>query len=156
VWHALLVKRHRISPHPLLPTDDSGTQASAGEPTEPFTYHLRRVSVFALVLLGVLGILTVLLPPVVGPEPVAGIEVTLPPWPFWWMFTLEDWFGLSGLLYGGAALFTLLILVPFVDRNSRRHWRSRPVAMTIVAIVFIAIVVLSVLALLLPAAKHLM
>jgi ubiquinol-cytochrome c reductase cytochrome b subunit len=72
------------------------------------------------------------------------------------MFTLEDWFGLSGLLYGGAALFVLLILVPFVDRNARRHWRSRPVAMTIAAIVFVAIVVLSILAVILPAAKHLM
>jgi ubiquinol-cytochrome c reductase cytochrome b subunit len=156
VWHALLVKRHRISPHPALPTDASGTQAASGEPTEPFTYHLRRISVFALVLLGVLGVLTVLLPPVVGPDPVAGIEVTLPPWPFWWMFTLEDWIGLSGILYGGAALFILLILVPFVDRNARRHWRSRSVAMTLAAIVFVAIVVLSILAVLLPTAKHLM
>lgn len=156
VWHALLVKRHRISPHPALPTDASGTQAAGDEPTEPFTYHLRRVGVFALLLLGVLGILTVLLPPVIGPEPVADIEVTLPPWPFWWMFTLEDWIGLSGILYGGAALFTLLILVPFADRNARRHWHSRPVAMTIAAIVFVAIIVLSILAVLLPAAKHLM
>src|SRR6266545_3007547 len=29
VWHALLIKRHRISPHPSLPTDATGTQAGA-------------------------------------------------------------------------------------------------------------------------------
>ncbi len=156
VWHALLIKRHRISPHPSLPTDATGTQAGADEPTEPFTQHLRRVSAFALVVLGALGILTVLLPPVVGPEPVAGIEVTLPPWPFWWMFTLENWIGLSGILYGGAALFLLLILVPFVDRNARRHWRTRPVAMSLAAVVVIAIIVLTILAVTTPAAKHLM
>jgi len=155
VWHALLIKRHGISPHPALPTDETGTQAASDEPTEPFTHHLRRVTAFALVLLGALGILTVLLPPTVGPEPVAGIEVTRPPWPFWWMFTLENWIGLSGILWGGGALFLLLILVPFVDRNDRRHWRSRPVAMTLAAIVLLAMIVLSILAVTTTPAQHL-
>jgi len=143
--HGLLVKRHRISPHPSLPTDASGYQAPADEPTEPFTHHLRRIGAFALVLLGVLGILAVLLPPEVGPNAVAGIEVTKPPWNFWWMFTLENWVGLSGILFGGGALFLLLALVPFVDRNPNRHWRKRPVAMTLAALVLISIAVLTVL-----------
>ena len=156
VWPALLIKRHRISPHPALPTDATGTQASAAEPTEPFTHHLRRVSAFALVVLGALGVLTVVLPPAVGPDPVAGLEVTLPPWPFWWMFTLENWIGLSGILYGAGALFLLLILVPFVDRNARRHWRTRPVARVCAAVVVVAMIVLSILAVTTPAAQHLM
>ena len=92
-------------------------------------------------------------PPLVGPEPVAGIEVTLP---FWWMFTLENWLGLSGILYGAGVLFLLLVLVPFVDRNARRHWRSRPVAMSLAAAVLIVMIVLSILAITTPAAKHLM
>lgn len=33
VLHGLLVKRHKISPHPSLPTDASGYQAPADEPT---------------------------------------------------------------------------------------------------------------------------
>lgn len=156
VWHALLVKRHRISPHPSLPTDESGTQAPADEPAEPFTHHLRRVSAFALIELGALGILAVLLPPAIGPEPVAGIEVTRPLWPFWWMFAIENWVGLSGILWGGLALFILLFLVPFVDRNTHRHWRTRPVAMTLAAIVVVAIIVLSILAVTTTAAQHLM
>jgi ubiquinol-cytochrome c reductase cytochrome b subunit len=156
VWHGLLVKRHRISPHPSLPTDASGTQATTAEPTEPFTHHLRRVTAFSLVVLGVLGLLTVLFPPVVGPEPVAGLEVTLPPWPFWWMFTLENWLGLSGILWGGAGLFLILVLVPFVDRNARRHWRTRPVAISLATLVVVAIIVLTILAVTTPAAKHLM
>ena len=32
--HGLLVKRHKISPHPSLPTDASGYQAPADEPTD--------------------------------------------------------------------------------------------------------------------------
>jgi hypothetical protein len=70
-------------PRPAL--NDPGAEqvdASFVEPTEPFTAHLRRVGAFALVLLAGLLVLAVLLPPSVGPTPVAGIEVTRPPWIF--------------------------------------------------------------------------
>lgn len=143
--HGLLVKRHKISPHPSLPTDASGYQASPEEPVEPFTHHLRRIAAFGLVLLGVLGLLAVLWPPEVGPAPVMGIEVTKPPWNFWWVFTLENWIGLPGIMYGTAALFVLLVILPFVDRNPARHWRQRPVAMTIAFLVLLAIATLTIL-----------
>jgi quinol-cytochrome oxidoreductase complex cytochrome b subunit len=145
VLHGLLVKRHKISPHPSLPTDASGYQAPPDEPTEPFTHHLRRIGAFGLVLLGVLGLLAVFRPPQVGPAPVAGLEVTKPPWNFWWMFTLENWVGLPGILYGGAALFLLLTILPFVDRNPNRHWRKRPIAMALGALVLVIIATLTIL-----------
>lgn len=153
--HGLLVKRHRISPHPDLPTDATGDQAPAEEPTEPFTHHLRRIGAFGLVLTGLLGVLSVLAPPAVGPPPVAGLEITEPPWPFWWMFTLEDQMGLSGLLYGGGALFLLLVLVPFVDRNPNRSWRRRPVAMALALLVVLTLVALTVLMLFTAPEAHL-
>ncbi len=161
--HALLIKRHRISPHPALqprpPADrlsHAGEQARPDEPTEPFTHHLRRISAFALVLLAGLMILAVLVPPAVGPTPVAGVEVTKPPWMFWWMFTLENWLGLSGILWGSAVLFAVLVAVPFVDRGPERHWRRRPVAIGLAAAIVLAIIVLSLLTLLTTPAQHLM
>ncbi|MEU6555241.1 hypothetical protein ABZ915_33950 [Streptomyces sp. NPDC046915] len=45
VWHALLIKRHMISSCPEI-------QASAFEPSKPFTAHLRLVAAFGLILLG--------------------------------------------------------------------------------------------------------
>jgi ubiquinol-cytochrome c reductase cytochrome b subunit len=143
--HGLLVKRHKISPHPALPTDPSGDQAPAEEPTEPFTHHLRRIGAFGLAVTGIIGILAVLLPPSVGPAPVLGLEVTKPPWNFWWMFTLENWIGLPGILYGGGALFLLLGILPFVDRNPNRYWTRRPVAMTLGLLVLLAVVALTIL-----------
>jgi ubiquinol-cytochrome c reductase cytochrome b subunit len=155
VFHGLLVKRHRISPHPALPADESGEQASADEPAEPFTHHLRRIAAFGLVLTGILGILAVLWPPSVGPRPVAGLEITRPLWNFWWMFTLENWVGLPGIVYGGGVLFALLVALPFVDRNPRRYWRQRPVAMTVGALLVIILATLTVLMLFTTAKTHL-
>ena len=155
VLHFLLVKKHKISPHPLLPADESGQQAPAAEPTEPFTHHLRRISAFGISLLGLLGILAVLAPPEVGPPPVMGIEVTRPPWNFWWMFTLENWFGLSGILYGELALFGLLIILPFIDRNPNRYWRRRPVAMTVALAMVLAMIALTLLLGITRAQQHL-
>lgn len=155
VLHGLLVKRHRISPHPALPTDASGDQAPSEEPTEPFTHHVRRIGAFGLVLTGLLGILAVLVPPEVGPRPVAGLEITRPPWSFWWMFTLENWVGLSGILYGGGALFLLLVSLPFIDRNPNRWWRHRPVAMTLGLLVVLTLVTLTVLMAFTPVETHL-
>ncbi|CAL8972702.1 Cytochrome b6 [Propionicimonas sp. T2.31MG-18] len=153
--HALLVKRHRISPHPSLTADDESTDAPAAEPVEPFTHHLRRISALGLALLGALGLLAVTFPPPVGPAPVEGIEVTKPMWPFWWMFTLENWIGLSGILYGGGALFTILVALPFIDRNPHRAWRHRRVAMTIASAIVAAIIVLTILMAFTTAKTHL-
>ncbi|WP_263730527.1 cytochrome b [Cellulomonas sp. SG140] len=155
VLHGLLVKKHKISPHPSLPADDTGTQAPADEPTEPFTHHLRRIAAFGVVVLGIAGILAVLAPPPVGAPPVAGIEITRPPWMFWWVFTLENWVGLSGILWGELAFFALLVAVPFIDRNPRRSWRQRPVAMSIAGSVVVLLVVLTVLMAATPAKQHL-
>src|SRR6266516_1752321 len=163
--HALLIKKHKISPHPALPAtvpdspatlnaepdpdapDTVTTAAGPGEtfvePTEPFTHHLRRVAAFGLVLLAGLSLLAVLFPPAIGPTPVAGIEVTKPLWVYWWMFTLEDWFGLPAILWGAGVLFGLLVLLPFIDRRPARSWRARPVAMILGAAVLIAFIVLT-------------
>ncbi|MDO8120724.1 cytochrome b N-terminal domain-containing protein [Isoptericola sp. b490] len=155
VLHGLLVKKHRISPHPALPTDASGTQAPADEPTAPFTHHLRRIAAFGLALLGILGILAVLLPPAVGAPPVEGIEITRPPWMFWWVFTLENWIGLSGILWGELAFFALLVALPFIDRNPNRLWRRRPVAVALGSVLMVLLAVLTVLMVVTPAKQHL-
>lgn len=155
ILHFLLVKRHGVSPHPSLPAGASGEQASAAELTEPFTRHIRRLVAFGIALAGILGILAVLLPAPQGPTPVAGIEVTKPPWMFWWPFTLENWFGLSAIVWGEVVFFVILVIVPVVDRNPNRLWRRRPVAMISGLVVALAVIVLTVLMAITPTEVHL-
>ncbi|MBN0043065.1 cytochrome bc complex cytochrome b subunit [Streptomyces actuosus] len=137
VWHGLLVKRHRISPHPAIPKPQK-------EVAEPFTAHLKRVGAFGLVLLGALSLLAVLVPPVLGPTPVDGIEITRPLWMFWWFFPLEEWFGVASIAYVIAGVFGLIFLVPFLDRSPRRLWRERKIAMTCAAVLLLALVAVTV------------
>ncbi|HEX2896246.1 MAG TPA: hypothetical protein VHO29_19740 [Marmoricola sp.] len=52
-------------------------------------------------------------------------------------------------------MFALLFAVPFVDRNPKRSWRARPVAMTLGAFVLLALIVLTVLMAFTTPAAHL-
>ncbi len=147
VVHAALIKRHGISPHPTIAD-------AVAEPREPFTHHLRRIGAFGLVLLGLLGILAIVFAPGVGPTPVEGIEVTKPLWMFWWYFPIEGWVGVNGILWAAIALFAALVAVPFVDRSPQRHWRARPWMMVGLALVLVALVVLTALTAFGTAAEH--
>ncbi|MFC4337460.1 cytochrome b N-terminal domain-containing protein [Salininema proteolyticum] len=136
--HVLLVKQHGISSHPK----NTGARS---ERHEPFTYHVRRVGAFGLILLGVLGVLALLVPPIVGPTPVEGVEVTKPPWMFWWLYTLENWFGQGAILWGSVVFALLVAMLPFVDRGPERSWRKRPIVIGGAALVLVVLIVLSIL-----------
>ncbi|MFI2372174.1 cytochrome b N-terminal domain-containing protein [Streptomyces sp. NPDC018833] len=137
VWHALLIKRHKISPHPEITVPEV-------ESPEPFTAHLKRVAAFGLVLLGLLSLLGVLVPPVIGPTPVDGIEITRPPWMFWWFFPLEQWFGVASIAYVIAGVFGLIFLVPFLDRGPKRRWQERKGALAAAAVLLLALAAITV------------
>ncbi|WP_088313027.1 cytochrome b N-terminal domain-containing protein [Kineosporia sp. R_H_3] len=137
VIHALLVKRHKISSHPSVP-------ASAVEPTEPFTAHLRRVAACGLVVVGTLSVLAVLIPPVVGPTPVEGVETTRPLWLFWWFFPLEQWFGVPSVGLAIAGVFLLVFAVPFLDRSAKRRLRERLWSLGVAAVVLVTLLAVTV------------
>lgn len=137
VLHALLVKRHKISSHPQIPHPEV-------EEPAPFTEHIRRAGAFGLVLLGVLSALAVLVPPIVGPTPVEGIETTRPLWLFWWFFPFEQWFGIASVGVAIAALFGLIFLVPFLDRSPRRRWQERKVSMGAALGLFLVLAAISI------------
>ena len=147
--HFLLVKRLRMAPSPFR-------KGPEPEPTRPFTHHLGELAALGIVLVGVLTVLAVLLPPGHGPTPVEGIEVTKPPWPLLWVYPVEDWVGVAGILWATLAIFAALLVVPLVDRSPERHplHRRRLPIVIAAGLVVAAIIAMTVYAAVQPVASH--
>ena len=145
--HLLLVKRHGMAPSPFR-------KAPLPEPAARFSRHLAHLGAFSAVLIGVIILLALLAPPPHGPAPVAGIEITKPPWPLLWVYPVEDWVGISGILWATIAIFVALLIVPFVDRSEERDPRRRLRIVIPAALVVVAIVAMIVYAAIAPVASH--
>jgi len=145
--HLLLVKRHGMSPSPFR-------KGPLPEATERFSRHLVRLAGFGLILVGVLTVLAVLLPPPQGPVPIEGIEVTKPPWPLLWIYPIENWIGVIGILWATLAIVVVLLAVPFIDRGEERAL-GRRLPILIGGGVLVALIIgLIVFALIQPVASH--
>lgn len=82
-----------------------------------FRRHARRLAGAGLLATALVGLLAVLLPEGIGYAPVEGVEVTKPFWPLLWVYGLENFMGMWGMVLGPAGLFTFLLAVPFLDRG---------------------------------------
>lgn len=146
--HLMLVKYHRMAPSPFR-------HSTEPEPTEPFTRHLARLGGYGLVLLAVLTVLAVLAPPGLDHAPITGIEVTKPAWPLLWVYPIENWVGLSGILWATIFIFVALLIVPLIDRGPSRHPRQRIPMMIAAGLLVTAMLGLIIYAALQPVATHL-
>ena len=145
--HLLLVKRHGMAPSPFR-------KGPIPEPNASFSRHLSHLLAFSLVLIGLITLLALLVPPGHGPAPVAGIEVTKPPWPLLWIYPVENWVGISGILWATIAMFSALLIVPFVDRGEERAPRRRLLIVIPAAIVVLGVIALIIYAAIQPVASH--
>ncbi len=122
--------------------------------TSRYSGHLGRMFGFGALLAVIAAVLGILSPPPIGPVGDPDMEVTKPPFYFYWLYAAEDWFGVRAILYGGVVSFALLVLVPFVDRSPLRALRRRPIMFATGALVLVALVALSLLVALTPPVKH--
>jgi ubiquinol-cytochrome c reductase cytochrome b subunit len=144
VVHFWLVRKHGISPVPGRAQGD----------TLRFTHHLAHLAKYAAILTGLVLLLAVLRPPVIGPAPVEGIEVTKPPWIFLPLFAIENWVGIPGLLWVSVASFVVLALAPLLDRSPHVRPGQRRLALALGAFLILATIGLALLAWLTEGAKH--
>ncbi|OJV91791.1 MAG: hypothetical protein BGO39_17960 [Chloroflexi bacterium 54-19] len=157
IVHFFMIKHHGISP--------TATQADNGEApagklppfkmTARYTTHLRLMVGYGIALLGLAGMLGTIFPQAIGPTPDPSMEITKPPFLFFWIYPFENWFGIPGILYSAVALFGFLTIMPFIDRTPLRRLRSRRVIMVIGLILLVAVLVLSIMTALAPTARHL-
>lgn len=156
VAHFFLVKHHGISP---LPAEADAGRAPAGkvpaaELGARYSGHLGRMVGFGLLMAVIAAILGLVLPAPLGEVPNPEIEVTKPPFYFYWLYAFENWFGVQAILWAGLAFFGVLVLVPALDRTPVRSLRRRRVAAALAALVILGIVVLSLIVLFTPVVEH--
>ncbi len=157
IVHVFQIKHHGISP--------TATQADAGQATGGrlpqakltgrYTTHLRVMFGYGLALLAGAAVLGIIWPQPVGPAPDPTMEITKPPFLFYWLYAFENWFGVTGILYAAVVTLVLLALFPFIDRSPFRRLRRRPLIAAIGTLLLIAVTVLSIIVALQPAAQHL-
>ena len=145
--HVFYIRHFGIAPYPFA-------RKTASEKHETFLSHLRKILVYGLVFFGIVAALAVAFPAPLGPEPIGGIEVTKPPWPFLWLFPIENVLGVQWLLPASVVPILLLLAVPIVDRGPERDPRRRKL-MTIGFIIGLAVfIALTILGALVPIAEH--
>lgn len=122
VAHVFYIRHFGISPLPGKSRANS-KQTAKGE--QPFSSHLKKITQYGLILLAIVAVLSVAFPAPIGPEPIEGIEVTKPPWPFLWLYAIENAWGIQWLLPASVIPFLILVAIPFVDRGEERDPRRR-------------------------------
>jgi quinol-cytochrome oxidoreductase complex cytochrome b subunit len=119
VCHFYLIHVFNISP---LPHEAGALQGEVPreELTATFTDHLRSIIMFSLIYYGAVVILSLINPAPLGAEQVSDITGAKPTWPFLWLYGIENFTGMKGILYGSATLAIILALVPILDRGPSR------------------------------------
>jgi ubiquinol-cytochrome c reductase cytochrome b subunit len=152
VLHGLYVKHFGISPKPYQSEGEYQASLHSGD---TFFKHLRKTSIYGLILVVVLLGLAFLFPPDLLKAPVPGVEETKPPWVFWYFYPIESFMGLAGILYGSAVLVIGLVMIPILGFLIKGEKRLVRVVNTIVIaglIVWLALLVITYFS---PTMQHL-
>ncbi len=108
--HLLLIKVLKISG--LSPAEPAAPE------TESFIGHIKMVAMYSAVIVGVIVVASLFFQPDITGKPYEGVEWTKPPWPFLFIYTLENWFGLWALLLVPPVLFTWLMIIPSFSKKT--------------------------------------
>lgn len=152
--HFYLVNTHSLSPLPL--GEDSDRESVPKERmTGTMVEHVKSIAIFGAIYFGAVALVAAFAPAPMG-DPVTGEEMSLkPPWPFLWLYGLENITGQIDTMYHAVAFFFIaLIALPLLDRGLERHPRARPGTLAASGAVLLGIIGLSIYAALTPPQLH--
>ena len=157
--HFYLIKHHGISSIPgheeARPVGTTDTAlAMEAEGHVPFTGHLLHILRWGVLLTALGTVLALLISAPLGHLIDPAEEETKPPWMFLPLYPFEDWVGIKALLWFPIVGFTLLALVPAIDRFRASSLRARWPLLAVGAVVVVALVALAVYAQLSTPAEH--
>lgn len=152
--HFYLINVFNLSPLPFG-EDSAKTHVPAERMTGKFLEHSKSILRNSVFYYGLVMIIALIFPAPLGP-PNAGEELgAKPPWPFLWIYGIENLSGRTDtLVYATGILFVLLILLPFLDRGPERNPLRRIKTMTAGLIFLLAFIGLTAYAFIAPPQVH--
>ncbi len=144
VPHLVLMKLNGLSP---IPGKTSARKVM-------FSEHINKIIGFSAAIFGLVAFLAAQYPVELFAGPYAGVEITKPPWLFFPLYQLEDWFGVISLVIFPIIVVIGLILLPFIDKNVENLKTRRIVVWSYLLLVTIMILFIINIAVL-PPVKHL-
>jgi len=152
VLHFYLIRMFNLSPLPFGPSA-AEREVPQERMTSTFLEHVKSILFFSLIYYGLIATAAFLFPAPLGDPPgeMTGIK---PPWPFLWIYGLENFWGIKAILIGNGFLFGLLLLVPFLGRGSSRHWMDRKKMLLSGGVVGLALIGLTFYAWISPSQVH--
>jgi quinol-cytochrome oxidoreductase complex cytochrome b subunit len=152
--HFYLVHVHNLSPLPFG-KDSTLSTLPPERMTGTFMQHTRSILLYAAIYYGFVAVLAWAVPAPLG-APVTGEEMSIkPPWPFLWLYGIENLTGrMDTMMHAIAALLILLALAPLLDRGQERHPAKRKGTIAVGAAVLLAIVGFSLYAAIAPPQLH--
>jgi ubiquinol-cytochrome c reductase cytochrome b subunit len=152
--HFYLVNAHSLSPSPF--GEDSARESVPKERmTGTMGEHVKGIATFGGLYFGAIAIVAALAPAPMG-DPVTGEEMSLkPPWPYLWLYGLENLTGKIDTMYHALGVFFLaLIALPFLDRGLERNPRRRKITLATSGAVLLGMIGLSIYAWIAPPQMH--
>lgn len=129
--------------------------AAMPEPQVPFSTHVKRMTLYGLLAVALIAVISLVVNAPISSPGNPGIEVSKPDWYLLWVYTIENFWGLKAVPYILTPAMILILIAPVLDRGIETDPRRRKlmVALFILAIVLFAALTIS--AALLPPKSHL-
>jgi quinol-cytochrome oxidoreductase complex cytochrome b subunit len=150
--HFYLIHVFNLAPTAWGP--DSSRPEIVQEPMGRFSDHGFAILRNSAVYYGAALVLAALFPAALGESasgPMTGVK---PPWPYYWIYGLENLYGVKGIIVGQTLLAVLLVALPFIDRAADRRPAARKLPLGIVGAAFGVMLALHLYAWIAPPQVH--
>jgi len=142
--HLVLMKLNGLSPIP----------GRTSKKTVMFSHHVNKIIGFSLAIFGVVAFLAAQFPAALYSAPNPDLEITKPPWIFYPVYQIEDWFGVISLVVFPVFVVLGLVILPFIDKNAENMKIRKIVVWSYLILVTILIMFIINIAVL-PPVEHL-
>ncbi|MFQ5778806.1 MAG: cytochrome b N-terminal domain-containing protein [Terriglobia bacterium] len=134
---------------------DIHTHPGEAEGGSNFQVHLRKLAALGLLFFAGAALLAVFSPAPLLSEGVSGVEITKPPFFFLWIYAVENFLGLTGLVVVPPLVYVLFFLPPLIDRKPSARPGDRKLILGLGFGLMLVLLALAVYAKLAPAQQHL-